>query len=192
VTCQINPGQFLGLGTCTLPNSPRVWNPCSSTANTNLRRLFNLQPPQDGQYVGPEDTFDSGGTASDHGLSLAVEKRLSRHFSTQANYTWSHCIGDSTQGSTVGSAQAGLLDSNNRRFDRGNCSVNTLAGTFATDQRQIFNFTAVAETPPFSNRVVRAVGTGWQVAGILRKATRISQAHAGRRPAVDGYRRAAA
>jgi Carboxypeptidase regulatory-like domain len=171
VSYQLNPGQFLGLGPCTLPNSPRVWNPCSSTANTNFRRLFNLQRPQDGQYIGPEDTFDSGGTASYHGLILALEKRLSRHFSANANYTWSHCIGDATQGSTVGSAQAGLLDPNNRRFDRGNCSVNTLAGTFATDQRQIFNFTAVAETPSFSNRAVRAAGTGWQVAGILRKAT---------------------
>ena len=30
VTYQINPGQFLGLGACTLPNSPRVWNPCSA------------------------------------------------------------------------------------------------------------------------------------------------------------------
>lgn len=119
--------------------------------------------------MGPVDTFDPGGTASYNGLILSVQKRLSQNFSLQANYTWSHCIGDATQGSTVGSAQAGLLDPNNRRYDRGNCSVNTLSGTFATDQRHIFNFTAVAVTPRFNNSIARKIGTGWQTAWIWRE-----------------------
>jgi hypothetical protein len=189
VTYQLNPGQYLGVAPCTLPLSgSRVWNPCSQTANLNQRRLLNNQRPGDGAFMGAVDTFDPGGTASYNGLILSVQKRLSEHFSLQANYTWSHCIGDATQGSTVGSAQAGLLEPNNRRFDRGNCSVNTLSGTFATDQRNIFNFTAVAETPRFANPTVRKLGTGWQTAWIWREASGgfLTPTYAGVDPQLSG------
>src|SRR4030095_5177435 len=49
---------------------------------------------------------------------------------------------------------------NNRNFDIGNCSN--------SDQRQVFNMTAVAPTPRFSNSTLRMLGTGWQLSGIYR------------------------
>jgi len=55
-----------------------------------------------------------------------------------------------------------------RRFDRSNCAVSTLAGVFGTDQRQIFNFTTVMETPRFANNIVRTAATGWKTALIWR------------------------
>jgi hypothetical protein len=81
--------------------------------------------------------------------------------SLNGNYTWSHCIGDITQASSVGGAGAGLLDPNNRRFDRGNCQTPTLAGTQALDRRQNFNFTAVLQSPRFSGRLLRAAASDW-------------------------------
>jgi hypothetical protein len=37
------------------------------------------------------------------GRILALEKRLSRGVSANTNYTWSHCIGDLTDGNRTGS-----------------------------------------------------------------------------------------
>jgi hypothetical protein len=70
----------------------------------------------------------------------------------------------------VGAAQAGLLDPNNRRFDRGNCQTPTLdpRGAQGLDRRQLFNFTAVAQTPTFTNKALNLIATGWQLAGSWR------------------------
>jgi hypothetical protein len=50
----------------------------------------------------------------------------------------------------------------NREFDRGNCN---------TDRRSVFNLTALAQTPQFSNNTLRMVATGWHLSGIYRFST---------------------
>jgi len=161
VSYQVNPAVLVPsafpIGTCP----PGVTSGCNSTSNTNQRRLAYLVNPQEGQYLGFVDQFESGGTAGYNGLILAAQKRLSQGVSLNANYTWSHCIGDITQASSVGGVGAGLLDPNNRRFDRGNCQTPTLAGTQSLDRRQNFNFTVVYQTPRFHGRMLRAAATGW-------------------------------
>ena len=144
------------LGTC--PKG--VTTGCDSTTNTSQRRVISLLNPALGKYFGPVDQFDSSGTASYNALILLAHHTLSKNVSVDANYTWSHCIGDATQASTVGGAQAGLLEPNDRRFDRGNCQTGTLGGTFGLDRRQIVNLTAVAQSPTFSNRAL-AGGRDW-------------------------------
>jgi hypothetical protein len=47
------------------------------------------------------DTFDSGATSSYSGLILDVRKQLSKGVSADANYTWSHYIGDLTIGNST-------------------------------------------------------------------------------------------
>ena len=105
------------------------------------------------------DVYDDGGTQSYNGLLLSAQKRLSNNFSTSVNYTWSHCIGDFTQGGGTPNVGSGYLDPSNRRFDRGNC---------VADRRHIFNLTAVAETPKFAGNMTRMLLTGWKVSGIYR------------------------
>jgi hypothetical protein len=169
MTHQLNQGQFLGLGPCTLPLSgSKVWNPCSQTANLPDRRLFSLVRPADGQLIGFMDYFDAGGTANYNGMLLSVQKRFSRGVAVIANYTWSHCIGDLTQGSGVNGGGVGYQNINDRRFDRGNCASQQIAGTFGADRRQIFNLTAVMESPRFSNTWMRTVATGWRLSPIFR------------------------
>lgn len=170
VSYQLNPATLVPnvdgtpLGTC--PKG--VTTGCDSTTNTQQRRVISLLSPANGAFLGPVDQFDSSGTASYNALILLLSHRLSHNVSLDANYTYSHCIGDSTQASTVGGAQAGLLEPYNRAYDRGNCQTPTLAGSFGLDRRQIFNLTAVALTPNFSNRALHVVGTGWTVAGSWR------------------------
>jgi Carboxypeptidase regulatory-like domain/TonB dependent receptor len=170
VTYQLNPAILVpnvdgtALGTCPA----KVTTGCDSTSNTQQRRVVSILSPANGSYLGPVDQFDSSGTASYEALILRTHHTLSKRVSLDANYTWSHCIGDATQASTVGGAEAGLLEPNDRRFDRGNCQTGTLGGTFGLDRRQMVNFTAVAQSPVFTNRLLRAAGTGWTLAGSWR------------------------
>ena len=89
-----------------------------------------------------------GGTSSYNGLILAVQKRLEQGTSINANYTWSHCIGDLSIGNSTGNAGGGyqILSTatgvgipNNRRYDRSNCQSVEIGGTFSSDRRQNFN-----------------------------------------------------
>jgi hypothetical protein len=106
--------------------------------------------------------MDTGGTASYNGLVLGVQRRATRGVTINANYTWSHCISDPwvTTGGVLGNQS--YTNPDNRRFDRGNCSIGTI------DQRHLFNFSAVAETPRFSNSMLRTVGSGWRASTIFR------------------------
>jgi len=157
----VNPALFLGLGPCTLNG---VQYPvCSTTANTDQRRLLILENPQVGQYFSHVNEVDDGGTASYHGLILSAQRRASNGITVSANYTWSHCISDPFQsGLNGGTGGSVYTNPDNRRADRGNCS------TSATDRRHVFNLTAVAQTPEFSNRTLRALGRGWRLSPILR------------------------
>jgi hypothetical protein len=150
-----NPAIFLGLGPCTINGVN--YNPCSTTANTNQRRVLFLQNPAEGQYYARIDQLDPGGTAEYEGLLLSAQHRLSRGVSALANYTWSHCISDVFE-FDIGTGAANSLPGNRRQY-RSNCATG--------DQRQIFNLSMVAQTPQFSRRLLRILASGWQVAPIL-------------------------
>jgi hypothetical protein len=117
------------------------------------------------EEIGRLAILTNEGTQSYHGMLLSVQRRPTDGVNVNANYTWSHCIGD-----FLGRAHTGYgrgvdqtyQDPNNRKLDRGNCEV---------DQRHAFNLTAVAETPQFANRTLRVVGSGWRLSGIYRRAT---------------------
>jgi hypothetical protein len=158
----LNPPVFLGLGPCTLNGIS--YTTCSSTANTDQRRRLSLENPQTGQYFGNVINTDTGGTASYNGGVLSIQRRAARGVTINANYTWSHCISDPWGTSDAGSTLnfQGYTDPDNRRFDRGNCSIGTV------DQRHLFNLSAVAETPRFSNSTLRTVGSGWRLSTIFR------------------------
>jgi hypothetical protein len=166
VSFQKNPATIVP-GPLTGPCAATATN-CNGTANTNARRIASLAKPQEGQYMAFMDQFESGGTASYHGLILHTERRLSKGVSLSANYTWSHCIGDVTIGSLVGGAGGTYMDANDRRRDRGNCQTGTLDGTQALDRRHNLAFSAVLQTPRFENTAVRMAATGWTLATSYR------------------------
>jgi hypothetical protein len=116
-----------------------------------------LQNPAQGQYFGTIHSLDTGSTASYNALLLSVQKRLSSHFTALANYTWSHCVSGPFTSELDGTQYTNPA---NRRFDRGNCT--------GIDRRHIFNFSAVEESPKFSERWMQWVAGGWQLSEIMR------------------------
>ena len=163
-TQAINPAVYIPGGPCTLNGV--TYNPCSSTANTNQRRRLMLDsaiPKSTAQYYGPVNRIDTGGTANYNGLVLSVQRRAARGVTISGNYTWSHCISD-WWNSTANSGNATAVYSNpdNRTFDRGNC----ISGS--TDRHNVFNLSAVAETPRFSNNTLRKIASGWRLSPIVK------------------------
>ena len=154
----LNPAMYIPGGPCTIAGM--TYNPCSTTANTNQRRVLHLENPREGQFYGILDVQEDGGTSSYHGLLLSAQRRAVRGLTLGANYTWSHCISDNTSlGNNIGGLAFTYLDPNNREFDRGNCE---------SDRRHNLNVTGVVETPAFSGRALRAIASGWRIAGIYR------------------------
>jgi hypothetical protein len=165
---QLNPANYIP-GNCAAGQygltSP---GPCSTLGNQNYRRTFSLAGAPGSNSIGYLDTYDSGATSSYNGLILEVKKQLSKGVSADANYTWSHCIGDLTVGNSTGNAGAGLVNPNNRAYDRGNCQSAQIGGVFSSDRRQIFNSTIVYETPKLSNRIENMLLSNWRLSGIYR------------------------
>jgi hypothetical protein len=119
-----------------------------------------LENSQQGQYYGIVAAIEDGGSANYNGLLVSVQRRAVQGVNVGANYTWSHCLGE--EWNAGGAAGGGYLDPYNRRSDYGNCS---------SDRRRVFNLTAVADSPQFTNSTLRLLATGWRLSGIYRHST---------------------
>jgi hypothetical protein len=128
--------------------------------NLNARRLLSLANPAAASGFSELTAFDSGGTQGYNGMILATNWRATRSVSVIANYTWSHCIGISDNaGFGTSNPGTNYPHLNDRNLDVGNCS---------TDRRNVFNLTAIVQSPKFSNRALHAVLSDWQLSPIYR------------------------
>jgi Carboxypeptidase regulatory-like domain len=169
---QLNPAVYIS-GNCPAGQyGLAVAGACSTTANQNYRRAFVLANypgtilPTGTPAFGYVDLFDDGGTASYNGLLLGVQKRISKGLAIQANFTWSHCIGDLNIGDATGNAGAGYIIPGNRRLDRSNCQSNEIGGTFSADRRFIFNSSVVYHTPRLGAAWATRLMSNWVLTGL--------------------------
>ena len=131
---EINPAVYIP-GTC-------AGKPCSSTSNTQARRVLTLANPATGQYYSQMTLGDDGISANYNGLLTSIEHRFARNYTLLLNYTWSKCLGIAP----VTSLGTGVIqDPNNVRGDYGPCSY---------DVPHIFNASIVY--------LSRWGGTGWK------------------------------
>ena len=89
-TYPLNPAVHIPGANCTLPNGRFISGTCSGTqaSSVNERRILSLTNYAVGQYMGPLDTFDDGGTSNYHGLVISANRRTGR-LNLAGNYTWS-------------------------------------------------------------------------------------------------------
>src|SRR5579883_2253245 len=136
--------------------------PCSQASNYDQRRTLSLLDPVKSQLIGFLDVLDPGGTQSYNGLILSVQHRFASGLTLNANYTWSHCIGDFYVATQPQNPGTGYQVPNNRRFDRGDCFV---------DHRGNLNISGAYEIPRFTNHAARLLARGWRISPIFRYLT---------------------
>ena len=134
---------------------------CSSTANTNARRLLTLINPVEGLKYANIGAWDDGGTRSYNAMLLNTQKRLSKGVSLTANYTWSHCLGTQIGSGTLlqSSAGNGVYLTPTRDGDRGNCTSQV------SDIRHLVNATGIINIPKFTGTWMNAVAGNWRLSG---------------------------
>ena len=152
---QVNPSVYVP-GNCVIAG--QSYNPCTQNGNVLQRRKLFLQDPAAGQFYGNLIEPYGGGTRNYNAMVLSVQRRRSHGVTVQGNYTLGHCIDDGHPMANIDGRFGGELNER-RRLSRGNCD---------SDRRHNFNMSTVYETPQFANRALRALGTGWQVSGIVR------------------------
>lgn len=152
---ETDPAEFLGLGSCAIAGI--TYSTCSTTANTNQRRLLYLTNPTAGSYYASIDTMDDGAVAHYEGLLASVSHRFANNFQMNANFTDSYCLSDYD----FGAALAGSTNSqiSNRHADWGPC---------VSDTRYNFNLTGVAQsTFKTGNSFVTHAINGWELAPLI-------------------------
>jgi hypothetical protein len=130
---------------------------CSTTANTNDRRIISLENPKVGRQISNLEVFDDFGSSTYRGLQVSGRRRSANGISLNGNYTWSYCFGDRM---ADGNHQFAVGPTNpaDLKFDQGNCTQN---------KTHIANLTVGYQTPQFSSRALHIVASDWRVSGIV-------------------------
>jgi len=155
ITQEVDPAEYLGLGPCTI--NGHSYSTCSTTSNTNQRRLLYQTNPALGAAYSSIDTTDDGAVAHYNGVLLSLEHRFSNNFTLLTNYTVSNCVSDFDFGAAL--ATPANSQPFNRHADWGLCIFNT---------RQNFNLSAVAQSSwSGGNAWARRLLANWQIAPLF-------------------------
>lgn len=154
-----DPAEFLGTGPCTIAGIS--YADCSTTANTNERRLLYLTNPATGDYYASIDTMDDGAVARYQGLLASAQHLFARHFLINANFTDSYCLSDFDFEGAL--AQPFNSQPFNRHADWGPCVFDTR-----------FNFNAYAIAQSWwsgGSAWLRRLLNHWQLAPMIHAAS---------------------
>ena len=145
---EINPAVYIP-GTCGSAA-------CSSTSNTQSRRVLSLLNPKVGAYYSTMITADDGISSNYSGLLTSVEHRFAQNFTLLGNYTWSKCLGIAPVASFSGDV---MQDPNNVRGDYGPCTY---------DAPHLFNLSVVYISRLRHGGVLSHVLSDWSISPLIR------------------------
>ncbi len=152
----MNPGIFMGLGPCTLPNGVS-YPVCSVNSNLNQRRVLFQQNPREAAFIGGLDLHTDVGYQKYRGLKLAAQRRSTGGVSFSGNYTLSRCFGIATT-SRFTQTSGGLVNPDDPSYDAGYCDQ---------DRRHLATLTLGYETPEVANAALRVLVSHWRLSGIV-------------------------
>jgi len=145
---EINPAVYIP-GTC-------AGKPCSSTSNTQSRRVLSLANPSVGKYYSQMTLADDGINANYNGLLTSLEHRFSHNYTLLVNYTWSKCLGIAP----VTSLGTGVIEDPYKvRGDYGPCTY---------DSPSLFNLTLVYSSRFGHSALLSHLLSNWQIAPLVR------------------------
>ena len=129
--------------------NPAVYAPGVTTATTNQRRpLF----PNFNNVT----LIEPVGNSTFHSLQLTTEKRFSKGFSLQANYTFGKSLDDGSANKATGTTRTNPF---NQAFDKGPSDF---------DHRHVFTASSLYELPiRLENRAAQLLLGGWNLGAIL-------------------------
>ena len=130
--------------------------PGATAANLATRRYLATLNPNSGYSFSNVMNWNAGGNQHYEGLLLSATRRLANHYSVSGNWTISHCIGQ-------------VLGYNTKPEQTSTDPINyNKVGNCDSDRRNVFNVTAVAETPKFANRAMKLAASDWKISGIYK------------------------
>jgi hypothetical protein len=130
---------------------------CSTTGNTNARRVLSLINPTLGAGYASVNTMDDGAVAHYNGMLLSLQHRLAHNFVVNANYTYSNCVSDTDFGAAL--ATPANSQPFNRHADRGSCVFDT---------RHNFNTSLVATSSVNrANKWTNRLLSNWEIAPLV-------------------------
>jgi len=160
-------------GPCTLKlptGGTQTFANCS-TASLDLRRELSQQDPAVGQYYGYLDWITDAGWQTYHGVMLQFQRRSAGGIATSANYTLSTCEGLISQGQAPLNVATGYMKPVSLINPPSDAERQAIfdedTGRCGTWRKHILNLSASVETPRFTSAVVRALASGWRLAGIF-------------------------
>jgi hypothetical protein len=101
---------------------------------------------------------DSGSSSTYHALQLSVERRMSRGFSIEANYTWSKSIDEFSEDTTPGQSSSIPIP-----FDR---RAGRAVSDFDTTHRFVSSWVWMLPRLEGAPAIARGILGGWETAGI--------------------------
>jgi len=109
--------------------------------------------------LGAIDQFESAASSVYHGLTVSLQKRMSRGLYFRLAYTWAHAIDDG-QDALVAGQPATVQNS---------YAANSERGPSVTDQRQRLTVAAVEEPRPFNpaHGLLAAMFDHWKISGVM-------------------------
>lgn len=144
----LNPAVYIP-GTCS-------GKPCSTTGNTQARRVLSLANPNVGKYISSLLTVDDGINSHYNGMLTSLEHRFAHNYTVLLNYTWSRCMGIAPITSLSGGS---FQDTNNPRADYGPCTY---------DAPQLFNASLVYISPIGHGGLMSHLLGNWQISPLMR------------------------
>jgi hypothetical protein len=145
---EINPAVYIP-GTCGSAA-------CSTTGNTQARRVLTLANPKAGAYYSQMALGDDGISANYNGLLTSMEHRFASHYTLLSNFTWSKCLGINA----VSSFSTGVIENpQNAKGDYGACTY---------DVPFLFNTSIVYASQLSGHGVLSQLLSHWNIAPLGR------------------------
>ena len=138
--------------------NPAVFAPGATTANTAARRALTLENPDQGRFYSQIFSARPIGKSKYDAVLLSAQHRAGNGLFLSGNYTLSKCTSDMVD-YVMANGQVDLVKPGDPSYDRGSCG--------STDQRHVFNLSAVYQIPGVSDGFTRLLTRDWQVSAIV-------------------------